>query len=597
MRRDYWPGISNRAFVYVDSGNSRYLSDGGVLYEKQADGSLILLQYPTDKEDAVYEVLDGTTRIEILRSYFVEKVVFPSSMRIVGPRAFYLSPWLEEIEMNDGLEIINTSAFWGCKSLKRLDIPQTVTDMYYWDTQFEDYGWSKDMPRLTMDVYFYGSAPDLDSYISYPNYVDGENHVTSVTYHYPQNASGWNEVIEGFEDEEFAELSSFSPWTPPASTDAPDPSVISFDFYDETIMYDDTLYDVNTKEDFTGTSLADGDKVTPGSFLFVRYRGGDAVAVKVVNPRPSTILFAFDYEDEYYTTGTNDEYSFDGRNWRDCVPKMPYSLTEGHEKVYFRYKASDKAFSGNIIEMYVPKRPAAPRGLEAEAISREGAEDGRITGVDSSMEYRRKGGEWMSCTGNVIGDLPGGLYEVRYKAGPDTLAGEAKSVAITTGYPLPSLVDVPAGSWYREYVEYVYVNGLMDGTGATTFEPDADMTRAMVWAILARMDGETVTGASWQAEAREWAMANGVSDGTDPNGLVTREQFATMLWRYAGEPASSCSLSAFTDAASVSGWAGTAMAWAVEKGIVTGVTATTLVPQGTATRAQAAAMLMRFAQL
>ena len=350
--------------------------------------------------------------------------------------------------MNDGLEIINTSAFWGCKSLKRLDIPQTVTDMYYWDTQFEDYGWSKDMPRLTMDVYFYGSAPDLDSYISYPNYVDGENHVTSVTYHYPQNASGWNEVIEGFEDEEFAELSSFSPWTPPASTDAPDPSVISFDFYDETIMYDDTLYDVNTKEDFTGTSLADGDKVTPGSFLFVRYRGGDAVAVKVVNPRPSTILFAFDYEDEYYTTGTNDEYSFDGRNWRDCVPKMPYSLTEGHEKVYFRYKASDKAFSGNIIEMYVPKRPAAPRGLEAEAISREGAEDGRITGVDSSMEYRRKGGEWMSCTGNVIGDLPGGLYEVRYKAGPDTLAGEAKSVAITTGYPLPSLVDIPAGSWY-----------------------------------------------------------------------------------------------------------------------------------------------------
>ena len=105
----------------------------------------------------------------------------------------------------------------------------------------------------------------------------------------------------------------------------------------------------------------------------------------------------------------------------------------------------------------------------------------------------------------------------------------------------------------------------------------------MVWAILARMDGETVTGASWQDAARSWAVARGVSDGTDPNGLVTREQFATMLLRYAGEPASAQSLSAFTDAASVSGWAGTAMAWAVEKGIVTGVTATTLVPQGTAT--------------
>ena len=168
------------------------------------------------------------------------------------------------------------------------------------------------------------------------------------------------------------------------------------------------------------------------------------------------------------------------------------------------------------------------------------------------------------------------------------------SAVFSDGFPF---TDVPAGSWYREYVEYVYANGLMDGTSATTFEPESAMTRAMVWAILARMDGETVTGASWQAEAKAWAMESGVSDGTDPNGLVTREQFATMLWRYAGEPASAQSLSGYTDASSVSGWAGTAMAWAVEKGIVTGVTAATLVPQGTATRAQAAAMLMRFAQL
>ena len=70
-----------------------------------------------------------------------------------------------------------------------------------------------------------------------------------------------------------------------------------------------------------------------------------------------------------------------------------------------------------------------------------------------------------------------------------------------------------------------------------------------------------------------------------------------MLWRYAGEPASSYSLSAFTDAASVSDYAETAMAWAVEHGIITGMTDTTIVPQGTATRAQCAAMLMRFVEL
>ena len=122
------------------------------------------------------------------------------------------------------------------------------------------------------------------------------------------------------------------------------------------------------------------------------------------------------------------------------------------------------------------------------------------------------------------------------------------------------------------------------------------MTRAMVWAILARIDGETVTGANWVETAREWAMTSGVSDGEDADGYVTREQLATMLWRYAGEPESDYSLSAFTDDDSVSDYAAAAMAWAVEHGIITGVTDTTIEPQGTATRAQCAAMLMRFVE-
>ena len=91
-------------------------------------------------------------------------------------------------------------------------------------------------------------------------------------------------------------------------------------------------------------------------------------------------------------------------------------------------------------------------------------------------------------------------------------------------------------------------------------------------------------------------MANGVSDGENANGYVTREQLATMLWRYAGEPASNYSLGAYTDADSVSSWAETAMRWAVENGIITGVTDSTLEPQGTATRAQCAAMLMRLVE-
>ena len=163
--------------------------------------------------------------------------------------------------------------------------------------------------------------------------------------------------------------------------------------------------------------------------------------------------------------------------------------------------------------------------------------------------------------------------------------------------------DVKSGDWFYDAVAYVYANGLMDGVSGTTFEPNANMTRAMVWAILARIDGETVTGAAWATDARAWAMAEGVSDGTDPNGLVTREQFATMLYRYAvakgydvsiGE---STNILSYADFGQISEYAIPAMQWACGSGIVTGVTDSTLAPQGTATRAQCAAMLMRFVEL
>ena len=224
-----------------------------------------------------------------------------------------------------------------------------------------------------------------------------------------------------------------------------------------------------------------------------------------------------------------------------------------------------------------PSRPEAGDTVTVNPEPDEGYEVDEIIVTD-------KDGNPVEVTRN-----PDGSYSFTQPKG-------AVTITFTPDSGLP-FTDVNSGDWFYDYVEYVYANGLMDGTSDTTFEPNANMTRAMVWAILARIDGETVTGANWVETAREWAMANGVSDGTDANGYVTREQLATMLWRYAGEPASSYSLSAFTDAANVSGYAANAMAWAVEHGIISGVTDTTLVPQGTATRAQCAAMLMRFAEL
>ena len=167
-------------------------------------------------------------------------------------------------------------------------------------------------------------------------------------------------------------------------------------------------------------------------------------------------------------------------------------------------------------------------------------------------------------------------------------------VYFTDGTSALPFTDVSANQWFYEAVSYVYTNGMMEGDSATTFNPDGRMTRAMFWAVLGRIDGATITGANWVETARSWAMAEGVSDGTNPNDYVTREMMVTMLWRYAGEPASDYSLSAYTDAASVSDWAAEAMAWAVENGVISGVSATTLAPQGTATRAQCATIFMRY---
>ncbi len=167
-------------------------------------------------------------------------------------------------------------------------------------------------------------------------------------------------------------------------------------------------------------------------------------------------------------------------------------------------------------------------------------------------------------------------------------------VYFTDGSSVLPFTDVRPNQWFYDAISYVYTNGMMEGDSATTFNPDGQMTRAMFWAVLGRIDGANITGANWVETARNWAMSEGVSDGTDPNGLVTREMMVTMLWRYVGEPESDYSLSAYTDANSVSDWAAEAMAWAVENGVISGVSATTLAPQGTATRAQCATIFMRY---
>lgn len=179
-----------------------------------------------------------------------------------------------------------------------------------------------------------------------------------------------------------------------------------------------------------------------------------------------------------------------------------------------------------------------------------------------------------------------------------------------TGCPSHRFEDLDAGAWYHEAVDFVVRGGLMNGFSGTRFGPDAPLSRAQLAQILYNIEGmppvsdgggvfADVTGGVWFAPAVAWAAENGIVDGYGnglfgPDDNITREQLAVMLWRYAGRPEATISELPFADAGQVSHYAVDAMRWAVEKGVVTGKGGGILDPQGLATRAQTAQMLLNF---
>lgn len=206
----------------------------------------------------------------------------------------------------------------------------------------------------------------------------------------------------------------------------------------------------------------------------------------------------------------------------------------------------------------------------------EGWRLGSLSAVDSSG------------TQLALRSLGGGKYAFTMPGGKVTV-----SAVFVRGEGL-GFTDVAPGAWYYDAVAYVSENGLMNGVDTGIFDPDGSLTRAMVWTILARIEGaDTEGGETWYAKARDWAMETGVSDGTDAMGAITREQLVTMLWRSRGEPVVDFLLTA-RDADSISSWAYEAMRWAVSEGIIEGDENGFISPAATATRAQAAAIIMRF---
>jgi hypothetical protein len=258
------------------------------------------------------------------------------------------------------------------------------------------------------------------------------------------------------------------------------------------------------------------------------------------------------------------------------------------------------------------------------------------------MEYSTSTtGPWTAVSGTEVTGLAAGTYYVRYQATKSSFASEATAVTVgvkTYYYPTqkpadttkpddtdkddstddicgdhcPSLAftDLNTHLWYHACVDFVLNVDLMEGMSDATFQPTGTLTRAMLVQVLYNEAGRPEVTAqespftdvsldAWYAEAIIWGESTGViegyGDGTfGPEDYVTREQMAAMFWRYEGRQQPTQETLDFTDAADVSGWAMEALLWANESGIITGMGDGTLAPRATATRAQAAQVLMNY---
>lgn len=199
----------------------------------------------------------------------------------------------------------------------------------------------------------------------------------------------------------------------------------------------------------------------------------------------------------------------------------------------------------------------------------------------------------LDASDSTGGDNSGGS-----SSKPTTPAEPEKPVE--TGPVTGRFSDIKEGAWYVDDVQYVVDNGLMQGT-SEGFSPEMKMSRAMLMTVLYRMAGAPeqtgVAATSWYAVPLAWAKEAGITDGASPESDISREQIAVLLYRYAKGNAEAGDLSAFQDAADVSGWAKDAMTWAVSEGLFQGNGSGALNPQGTASRAEVATLLSRFDQM
>ena len=275
---------------------------------------------------------------------------------------------------------------------------------------------------------------------------------------------------------------------------------------------------------------------------------------------------------------------------------------------------------------YLAEAQAAAEKAEAE---RKAAEEARKAAEEAalaaskyaaSFELAQLLHESETLTGHaredyakVIEDAKAAIEAAKTPEEVDEILAAAREALKTAGCPSTNFTDVEENGWYHTGVDFMVKNGFMNGVADDAFDVDGNLTRAQLVTILYRIAGEPestatnpfadVADGQWYTNAVIWAAENGIVKGVNtttfaPNDQITREQIATILLRYAKAEKVEGKLAGFPDAGKVSDYAADAMAWAVEQGLINGISEsdgkTYLAPQETATRAQIAVILMRY---
>ena len=407
----------------------------------------------------------------------------------------------------------------------------------------------------------------------------------------------------------------------------------SINYTAETITIN-SGYEVNTAEDFTGTEIADGSSLAgyTGKTLYIRHAADDggapasAAAELPIPARPAAPQGVTGGILKINGADTTMEYSTDnGATWTAFTDETVSSISAGTYWVRYPAAAGTK-FASESVEVTVTRRSSGG-GVTTYPVTVADTEHGTVTAshkrasrstlititVTPETGYELESLTVLDSWGEEITltDKGDGKYTFTMPSGRVTVD------ATFTPAPLP-FEDVAPGAWYESAVRYAYFHNIMEGMSETEFSPNTEVTRAQAVQILYNLEGqpdisdenlgypyEDVNAEEWYGNAVYWAritgVATGYGDGTfQPGDSITRQEFAQMLYNYAKykgyDLTAEGDLSQFPDSGSVADWAETAMSWANGNELINGHDNGTIDAGGTAIRAQAASILMKFDQ-